>query len=190
MPVINLHGTPTFQGEAMLLGWAENNRDGMTVRLALDASDENGHPFKGLGTGKHGQRFMVVCVPVDDENSPAPFQGITGGDPSEPSSDEVPVAGSPRGSVGGQSEQAPDRRRLEDMNPSNAAALAIKMPQFQHWIGAADESEADTALKRTLTVGSKSDLNDETTGAAKDWRALLANFRAWQTEQQYGDMIR
>ena len=72
MPVINLHGTPTFQGEAMLLGWAENNRDGMTVRLALDASDENGHPFKGLGTGKHGQRFMVVCVPVDDDTPQEP----------------------------------------------------------------------------------------------------------------------
>lgn len=186
MPVINLHGTPTFQGEAMLLGWAENNRDGMTVRFALDATDESGHPFKGLGTGKHGQRFMVVCVPVDEENSPAPSQGITGGDPSEPSSDEVPATGSPRGSITGQSEQAPERRRLEDMLPSNAAALAIKMPEFRSWLGVFSEPAADALMKRHLNISSKRDLD----AIPQTWLDYFGQFRAWQTDQQYGDMVR
>lgn len=68
MPIENHNGAPTYQGEVMLLGWSENNRDGMTVRLALDGTDEGDtHPFRGLGTGKYGQRFMAVLVPVTDE---------------------------------------------------------------------------------------------------------------------------
>jgi len=78
MPIAPLdNGTPTYQGEVMLLGWSENNRDGMTVRLALDGTDEgDAHPFRGLGTGKHGQRFMAVLVPVNDEGEAIAEQPI------------------------------------------------------------------------------------------------------------------
>ena len=182
MPVINLHGTPTFQGEAMLLGWAENNRDGMTVRLALDASDESGHPFKGLGTGKHGQRFMVVCVPVDDENRPAPSQGITGGNPSELSSDEMPVAGSPRGFVSGQSEQAPDRRRFEDLSRAQQAGILCGEDHFRQFIGVDTADDAKRWIYLNCEVRSRSEIDAK---ASQKWDNIVSEYRLWE---RYGDM--
>lgn len=160
----------------------------MIVEVPIERAEEVVMMF---GFPQPGSEVTVaVARLIAKENSPAPSQGITGGDPSEPSSDEVPAAGSRKGIFVGQSEQAPKRRRLEDMTASNAAALAIKMPQFQRFMSVSDESEADARLKNLLVIGSKSDLNDESTGAARDWRELLESFRTWQIHQRYADMIR
>lgn len=62
---------PLFKGEAMLLSWGDTSSRGKTVTFELDIdSAPDTHPFKGLGTGKHGQKFMLVAVPVDDSCQP------------------------------------------------------------------------------------------------------------------------
>ncbi len=168
MPVITLNGEPTFQGEMLLLGWSENNRDGMTVRLALDAIDEDGHPFKGLGTGKHGQRFAAVIIPVTDEEPKRRAEIV---------SDETPAP------------QKRQPRRWEDMPPSQAAALACQSGEFQKWLAARDVDSADAILKRRLNVKSKSDL-DASADKAHRWWKFLGHFRNHQTDQRYGDEMR
>lgn len=68
MPTLEINGTPTYQGDMMLLRWGDNSTTGMTVTLVLNGIEEGHlHPFKGLGTGKQGQKFVAVLVPVDDE---------------------------------------------------------------------------------------------------------------------------
>ena len=61
-----------FQGELMLLGWAESSTRGRTVTFLLDEETE-AHPFKDftIRAGKRaGQRFMAVLVQVDEGERP------------------------------------------------------------------------------------------------------------------------
>lgn len=61
-----------FQGELMLLGWAESSTRGRTVTFLLDEEGE-AHPFKDftIRSGKRaGQRFMAVLVQVDEGEQP------------------------------------------------------------------------------------------------------------------------
>jgi hypothetical protein len=61
-----------FQGELMLLNWAESSTRGRTVTFLLGEDTET-HPFKDftIRQGKRaGQRFMCVMVQVDDNEQP------------------------------------------------------------------------------------------------------------------------
>lgn len=61
-----------FQGEVMLLNWAESSTRGRTVTFQLSEEGES-HPFKDftIRQGKRaGQRFMCVMVQVDDNEQP------------------------------------------------------------------------------------------------------------------------
>ena len=177
MPKINHNGGPTYQGEVMLLGWSENNRDGMTVRLALDSTDEgDAHRFKGLGTGKHGQRFMAVLVPVDDDG-------------------ENVVANEP---VVGRKPRTP----WGEMSRAKQAGIRCDDPSFQAWINHAypDESyvaradnlnfsDADLAaaiVRKHCGVASRSELDadyniqgriGDRSAPGSLWDALDAQFR-------------
>ena len=65
-----------FQGEVMLLGWAESSTRGRTATFLLDEEGE-AHPFKDftIKSGKRsGQRFMVVMVQVDENEQPVKQQ--------------------------------------------------------------------------------------------------------------------
>ncbi len=61
-----------FQGEIMLLNWAESSTRGRTVTFLLSEDGES-HPFKDftIRQGKRaGQRFMAVLVQIDDNEQP------------------------------------------------------------------------------------------------------------------------
>lgn len=61
-----------FQGEVMLLNWAESNTRGRTVTFQLPEEGEQ-HPFRHftVKSGKKaGQRFMQVLVQIDDDETP------------------------------------------------------------------------------------------------------------------------
>lgn len=61
-----------FQGELMLLNWAESSTRGRTVTFLLD-EDTDAHPFKDftIRQGKRaGQRFMAVLVQIDESEQP------------------------------------------------------------------------------------------------------------------------
>lgn len=61
-----------FQGELMLLNWAESSTRGRTVTFQL-SEDGDSHPFKDftIRQGKRaGQRFMAVLVQIDDNEQP------------------------------------------------------------------------------------------------------------------------
>ncbi len=75
-----LDGIPLFKGEAMLLSWGDTSSRGKTVTFALHEDDCGAsHPFRDLGTGKHGQRFQIVAVPITDEGEPvSPGSGSAG----------------------------------------------------------------------------------------------------------------
>jgi hypothetical protein len=65
-----------FQGEMMLLQWAESSTRGRTVTFLLDETGEQ-HPFRefSIKSGKRaGQRFMAVLVELDENDQPVEQQ--------------------------------------------------------------------------------------------------------------------
>lgn len=65
-----------FQGELMLLQWAESSTRGRTVTFLLD-NDAESHPFRDftIKSGKRaGQRFMCVLVQLDEDEQPVKQQ--------------------------------------------------------------------------------------------------------------------
>ena len=61
-----------FQGEVMLLNWAESSTRGRTVTLLLDEEGE-AHPFRDFTirqAKRAGQRFMAVLVQIDEHEQP------------------------------------------------------------------------------------------------------------------------
>lgn len=68
--------TISFQGEVMLLQWAESSTRGRTVTFLLDNENES-HPFRDftIKNGKRaGQRFMCVLVQIGDDEQPVEQQ--------------------------------------------------------------------------------------------------------------------
>lgn len=61
-----------FQGDVMLLGWADTNSRGRTVTFQLGVDGES-HPFAYSRTkqGKNsGQRYAMVLVEIGDDDTP------------------------------------------------------------------------------------------------------------------------
>lgn len=177
MPTIDLNGTPTYQGEVLLLGWSENNRDGMVVRFALNGAEEGDvHPFRGLGTGKHGQRFMVVAVPIDEQN-----EGSEAG---------TAFPGTVNPSAGGEDGDKP-RRKFEDMSPSQQAGMLCADAEFYAFLSQRYKSNfsgsAADFVRHWCGVSTRKQLNDET-GPQEIWNRLASSFRAWRTDKRYEEM--
>ena len=58
-----------YADEALLLRWGDSSTNGRTVTLQLQ---ENGdHPFRGLPSGKNGQRVMIAVTLIGDDEQPA-----------------------------------------------------------------------------------------------------------------------
>jgi hypothetical protein len=55
-----------FQGELQLLGWAESDKGGRTVKFQVAGEDAE-HPFKRF---KSKARFAVVLVEIGDDEQP------------------------------------------------------------------------------------------------------------------------
>jgi len=65
--------TIAFQGEVMLLGWADTSTRGKTVTFQLPEDGDMEHPFRHFtlkAAKRAGQRFMAVLVQVDDDERP------------------------------------------------------------------------------------------------------------------------
>lgn len=132
---------PLFQGEAMLLSWSDTSTRGKTVTFALH-HDECGdvHPFRGLGTGKSGQRFALVAVPITDDGEPNPpeVKATHGVVARSPSPQETASGAASKGGWYG-------------LKPSARAALLCKEESFRIWIN------------RTFTLGVPVENEEEVT---------------------------
>lgn len=157
---------PLFQGEAMLLSWGDTSSRGKTVTFALHP-DECGdaHPFRDLGTGKHGQRFKIVAVPIDDEDQPL----SSGASNVEPAAEQ--------GAVGDKRMPPPPRVAPGEtkggwyaLKPSARASILVKDDDFQNWVshqspfstgGPSVDEQTDGWLKAQIDTHSKACLNPE-----------------------------
>ena len=73
---MEIRNTIAFEGEIMLLQWAESSTRGRTVTFLLDNESES-HPFRDftIKSGKRaGQRFMCVLVQIGDDEQPVEQQ--------------------------------------------------------------------------------------------------------------------
>jgi hypothetical protein len=145
---------PIYKGEAMLLRWSDNSTNGRTVTFTIedgpDATKE--HPFKGLSTGKGGQRFAIVAVPLGEAEHP---------------NFEQPKA-----------ERA--KQSWDSMSRAQQAGILCNDDGFQSWLGVrpqagADEIVADYVRAR-CGVDSRAKLNTDEKAAAK-WDALVSKYR-------------
>ncbi len=178
---------PLFKGEAMLLSWGDTSSRGKTVTFALHP-DECGdaHPFRGLGTGKTGQRFAIVAVPItdDEETSPEALDQVTpqtvatGSTPAEP---KQPVAsGETKGG-------------WYALKPSARAALLCKEVQFQHWAAKfyglsaplLTSDEAADWLRDKIGVMSRADLDAQHEDPEHPAKVRLALLRFAERERAY-----
>ncbi len=180
--------TPLYSGEAILRGRGESDKSGQWIRLEL--SDAGGvHPFKGY----EGERFMVVCVPIGNDDKPMTKQiaGREAGKAGGASTRED--GGAPRG-VAVQPPATKPKRHWRDMPPSQRAALMTKDPEFQAFACECfdpdaelrfDECTADSWLKAELKIESKADIWGNSFAVAK-LEQIEGNFRAWQQAKQHG----
>ncbi len=164
-----LDGIPLFKGEAMLLSWGDTSSRGKTVTFALHEDDcGTSHPFRDLGTGKHGQRFQIVAVPIADEGepvSPGTVHAVHGvaaeGNPPLPST-------------------VPGESKRERTLPEKVG-MRCADPAFQVWIerqtGRADigEMEAAAWVRKECVVESRKAILPGTEAAAL-WLALETRF--------------
>ena len=58
-----------YADEALLLRWGDSSTNGRTLTLQLQEHGE--HPFRGLPSGKNGQRVMIAVTLIGDDEQPA-----------------------------------------------------------------------------------------------------------------------
>ena len=168
MPVIELHGRPTFQGEVQLASWSETDSAGMTIRLRLNGLEEGtGHPFKGLGTGKSGQKFMAVIVPVDDIE------------------EEKPVEKAP-----------PVKTKWQDKAPGSQIAIRCASQEFREWMinsglfpdyNIQGEDSAAVAIKDRLGILTRANMDPL---AVAGWDQLDSEYQYWAHSKRMEDHLR
>lgn len=192
----DLAGIPLFKGEAMLLGWGDSSSQGMTVRFQLHVEGaEPVNPFRGLGTGKHGQRFQVVAVPITDEGEPVASVG--GADCTNdhtainPPEARTPGEGEGVGSAPKEPAQQykgvpSDRtkRHWDELSLQEQMGIRCNDPRFQAWcldpvpsLARAAREDAAVYIRIYCGVKSRSEIQPGTE-AANLWAALEADFLA------------
>jgi len=174
-----LDGIPLFKGEAMLLSWGDTSSRGKTVTFALHP-DECGavHPFRDLGTGKHGQRFQLVAVPITDDGEPLSPEASS----TEPASDGVAADASgapPQKQPGAASGGAKRVKTLPEI-----VGMRCNDPAFQEWaknmagrVGVFDAEDAAVFVRRQCRVDSRKEILPGTPAAAM-WLALETDYLA------------
>ncbi len=140
----------------MLIRWLESSTAGRTVTFEIPADGADDHPFKGYSAGKNGQRFIVVAVPIADDEQP----------------DEQAVANA---------KKAKPKPFLERPR-SQQAGILLGDAQFQRFVAmdALDPTNrresADAFLKRKLGINSKRELDSEPGASA--WDRLVSAYYA------------
>lgn len=123
-----LDGIPLFKGEAMLLSWGDTSSRGKTVTFALHEDDcGTSHPFRDLGTGRHGQRFQIVAVPITDEGEPIPPGATTGAAIGSAAADHPPPPERSAIAPGGA------KRKFSELPLPQQVALRCQDERFQDW---------------------------------------------------------
>lgn len=156
---------PLFKGEAMLLSWSDTSTRGKTVTFALHPDEcPEVHPFRGLGTGKTGQRFALVAVPIDDEDRPA-------------------VAATPLPAPVVVPLDTPERRRFASLPLPQQIGMKCADRAFQAWIarvegmGICDAESAAAWVRHQCEVETRAHIQPGTPAAAL-WSTILTNFEA------------
>ncbi len=166
-----LDGIPLFKGEAMLLSWGDTSSRGKTVTFALHEDDcGTSHPFRDLGTGKHGQRFQIVAVPITDEGEPV-SPGSSGRD--APGSGAQSATPTPL-KAGGDPGESKRERTLPEL-----VGWRCNSTDFQNWLLWNEQqfNGEDTAdvVRRICGVKSRKQVLPGTEAATK-WLALETRF--------------
>lgn len=163
---------PLFQGEAMLLRWSDSSANGKTITFALHEDDckDGHHPFRGLGTGKSGQRFALVAVPITDDGEP---------NPPEAKATQGSVAKvDPPSTVSGGA-----KRKFSELPLPQQVALRCQDEQFRRWVTSdmgwrMNEGETvEDWVRRECEVLSRADIKPSTK-AAERWGLINDQFLA------------
>ena len=166
-----LDGIPLFKGKVQLLRWLDSSSAGKTVTFALDIdSAPDSHPFKGLGTGKYGQEFMLVAVPITDEGEPIPPGATTEAAIGSAAADHPPP---PERSA------APGGAKREKTLPEKVG-MRCNDPAFAAWVGETRTGSADADVvadwvRFKCGVNSRKEILPGTLAAEK-WLALETAF--------------
>lgn len=169
---------PLFKGEAMLLSWGDTSSRGKTVTFALHPNDcGEAHPFRDLGTGKHGQRFGIVAIPLSDDEEQPVSPGVVKDEPGMTSGDGVGSGDSPH--------PAPGAARKE-YTLANRVGMTCNDPAFREWLyrthGVGGDHGVAEFVRGACGVESRADILPGTPAAAK-WHALALDY-----EQATGKM--
>lgn len=126
--------TPLYSGEAILKRWGDSSSGGRTVTFQIDG--EGPHPLKGY----EGERFMVVCVPIGNDDKPMTKQ-VTRSVTHTPGKAGDTVAatvasGSPKAlaDVPPPASNSKPKRHWRDMPPSQRAALMLAESDFPEYL--------------------------------------------------------
>lgn len=143
-----LDGIPLFKGKVQLLRWLDSSSAGKTVTFALDIdSAPDSHPFKGLGTGKYGQEFMLVAVPI-----------TVGGEP-------IPPGATTEAAIGSAAADHPPPPERSAVAPGGAyakrAGILCNDPKFQAWMGTPDAEQTAERLRLQTGVHSRRDYDHD-----------------------------
>lgn len=66
----SIENATVYADEALLLRWGDSSTNGRTVTFQLHEATE-GNPFRGLPSGKNGQRVMIAVTLIGDDEQPA-----------------------------------------------------------------------------------------------------------------------
>lgn len=166
-----------FTGEVMLLGWADTSARGKTVTFQIHPDEAPGeHPFKNYGTGKTGQRFALVAVPIDDDG-----KAVGQGAPDAPPTPQPPPGDGPI--AGGNTEKK--RRPFHERPLSQQCAIRCASAEFHSWLGrqflmpefgtGGATVEAAKYVRERLKLTSRSELDTNPVAAAR-WRAMETQY--------------
>jgi hypothetical protein len=158
--------SPAIEVVVLSASTNETKKSGKTRKVTFLLPNDGPHPFEGMG----GERFHIVCVRVNDDETPAEepeklFPRIDRSTPLEPPPKE--------------------RRKARELPLSSRAALRVKDPEFQSFMAERrfsaiiSEPEADRLVKQELQIDSKSEITPGSLAHEK-WLALDSDFWAWQ----------
>lgn len=182
-----LDGIPLFKGKVQLLRWLDSSSAGKTVTFALDIdSAPDSHPFKGLGTGKYGQEFMLVAVPITSGGEPIPPGATTGAAIGSAAADHLPPPERSAAPGGAKRERTLPEKVGMLCNDKSFQAWALEYAVGQGWsvgeapadCSGANREEVVTAIvRKACGVTSRKQILPGTEAAFK-WNGIVCEFEA------------
>jgi hypothetical protein len=176
----------TLEAEVRLIRWSESSTAGRTITIELPPDAGDGHPFKGFPTGHaHGQRFKMKFVPIGDDETEIPGDGVSGPpqehDPGIPQAiPRTPAEVSARRSALG-------KERYYNADPMDKAMMRAGIlagdPKFWEWA----ETHSTVGVQRGVTVYDKESAADFIHLVIKASRSCIATDP--EVFQRYRDLI-